>query len=145
MTTVAEAIVARAVAFAGVPLFIIRSNDDLTTPLPEWEQELDIAQQRIPGGNITYTQILGRSPYRVTYDVLCGTHDDFRAMRAQLGNAGRLTISNIATTLDGVQELILDEPYVHLDGVLLTALSEITLENDEYVRCQASFEREADA
>lgn len=123
-----------AVGFGGVGFMV--------TGVGQWVSQPFTVARHVPGGNVTWTQYLGRGPERATYDLVFGSVDDFHAFKAMLGRTSDLVLRADTAAVPTAEPFVAGgQAFDLLRGVLLETLDlgSVRYEGDGVVRCRATF------
>jgi hypothetical protein len=124
-----------AVGFEDIPFMVIGTA--------QWESEPLTVLRRVPGGNVSYRQYLGRGPETVTYELVFASIDEYHDFKLLQGATGTLTLRADTAALNdrGAASIA----GVHYDRLTDVHFVGIETGSTEYrvgsVRCRATFER----
>lgn len=116
----------------------------MVTGTAQWESESLTVTKRIPGGNSSVTQFLGRGPETVTYDLVFASLDEFHTFKQRQGSTGTLTLTaDTAALADRGPAVIAGIRYDRLTDVTLLQIEPGSTQfgRNGIVRCQATFQR----
>ncbi len=126
--------------FATVPITILRTPG---SPAPDWATNLRYKTHEFPGGNLSFTQIFGKSDWTVEYEVRFASQADFQRLHALLGTRQTLRVPFDTTAYAGTRALqFLGELYKEFDRVFLTSISAVQLRHGGTVTCRCNWTRE---
>ncbi len=126
--------------FGDVPFLILRLPGEQT---PEWSLEHKSKTFHFPGGNKTFTQILGQGDWTVEYLVKLDSHADFGRLMALVNTRQVLRVPFGVTVYPGTREFQEHgELYKEFDRIFLPKVTDIRGRNDASVTVTVSLSRE---
>lgn len=108
----------------------------------QWSTEALTPIRRVPGGNVTYAQTMGRGPKRVSYPLVFATVDSYANFELLIGTIDTLTLpADVAAITDRVPVVLAGVAYDQLPDTLLVSVDAVKYHNGGITRCEATFLR----
>lgn len=116
---------------------------------PDWQGGRDLVANRVYGGRRTLYQDIGADPLRLKTGAWFQSKADFQRFKRLSASVGQLWMNADYTahrdlSRSPAEQVIhrLGMHYAIFDNVVVTAITDETLDNDGGVRCKVQFERE---